>query len=312
MGIGRTAQRRVALAAVITLSVLGVSGVASAKTPAHGCHRTHTCKGGGGGTGGPPPTIIVTASPNPLVETGESNVDTVVQVETSPSFAGDQVTIWSSQMNTSCSALYLETEQPYGPLTYNNMTYSKDEPLTVTLDDDGNVTVVLNGYNCAPGSDLIEADLVSAPYYTATTILVVEPPQVTPPGVTVFPNPEVETGQTVTVSDGEEGTITYYGSDVYAVFYVETSPVYAEQQVEITDNQLADSCGGGFDWYDSFTDVLNSSMPAQPLDDDGNAVFVFFGSSCAATTSQVIADVVAGTHPTYLTTFTVNPPVPTI
>ena len=48
------------------------------------------------------------------------------------------------------------------------------------------------------------------------------------------------------------------------------------------------------------------------LDDDGNAVFVFGGVSCAAGTSEVIADVLAGTHQTYVSEFTVLPPAPTI
>ena len=48
------------------------------------------------------------------------------------------------------------------------------------------------------------------------------------------------------------------------------------------------------------------------LDDDGNATFVFKGSSCAAGPSAVIADVQAGSHPTYVTTFTVAPPAVTL
>ena len=48
------------------------------------------------------------------------------------------------------------------------------------------------------------------------------------------------------------------------------------------------------------------------LDDDGNAVFIFGGISCASGPSQVIADVLAGSHPTYVTEFTVEPPAPTI
>ena len=48
------------------------------------------------------------------------------------------------------------------------------------------------------------------------------------------------------------------------------------------------------------------------LDDDGNAVFEFAGVSCAAGTSEVIADVLAGTHQTYVSEFTVLPPAPTI
>jgi hypothetical protein len=48
------------------------------------------------------------------------------------------------------------------------------------------------------------------------------------------------------------------------------------------------------------------------LDDDGNAVFVFEGASCAAGDSTVIADVNAGTHDTFSTVYTISPPVPTI
>jgi hypothetical protein len=85
--------------------------------------------------------------------------------------------------------------------------------------------------------------------------------------------------------------------------------VYAEQSVEISDNQLVDSCGGGADFYDS---AVTAPTTESTLDDDGNAVFVFFGASCAATTTDVIADVLAGSHPTYTSTFTVVAPTPTI
>jgi hypothetical protein len=51
---------------------------------------------------------------------------------------------------------------------------------------------------------------------------------------------------------------------------------------------------------------------ATPLDDDGNAVFIFFGASCAAGPSEVIVDVKAGTHPTYTTSFNIVAPQPTI
>ena len=60
------------------------------------------------------------------------------------------------------------------------------------------------------------------------------------------------------------------------------------------------------------TGVNNNRRAATILDDDGNATFVFKGTSCAAGPSQVIADVLAGTHQTYVTTFTVDPPAPTI
>jgi hypothetical protein len=59
---------------------------------------------------------------------------------------------------------------------------------------------------------------------------------------------------------------------------------------------------------------VNTTPPpaTTTLDDDGNAVFIFEGVSCAAGTWDVIADVDAGDHPTYVSTFTVSPPAPTI
>jgi hypothetical protein len=48
------------------------------------------------------------------------------------------------------------------------------------------------------------------------------------------------------------------------------------------------------------------------LDNDGNAVFVFLGSSCAAGSSLVTADIEAGIHSTYTTSFNIVPPEPTI
>jgi hypothetical protein len=303
--------RLVALTVVVALPLLGLSGVASAKA-AKKCHKTHSCSagsgsGGSGGIGGAPPTILVTASPNPLVETGSSIIDAVLQVETSPSFAGDQVTISSSQLASTCATVDYNTVRT--GVIYVQTTTN----VTVVLDDDGNATVDMSGIDCAPGSSVIEADLDSAPYYTALTTLVANPPVVTTAGVTGYPNPEVETGDTTTGPNGASGD-----SDVYTVFEVETDPVYAEQTVEIDSAQLDASCGGGWDWSSpygaQFAGIGINPGPeiTAPLDDDGNAVFTFLGVSCAASTYEVIADVEAGDHPTYVTTYTVDPPAPTI
>jgi hypothetical protein len=142
---------------------------------------------------------------------------------------------------------------------------------------------------------------------------------VTTPGLTGFPmtsgtvsGGEVETGDT---------SFPFDGSYVYGVFYVETSPVYAEQTVEISSPELQDRCGT--DWqFASFegdssggrgsTFLTMNTTATTTLDDDGNAVFLFEGASCAAGSSVVTADVEAGTHPTYTTTYTVLPPQPTI
>jgi hypothetical protein len=314
------------------MPVMGMSGIASAKTAKATAKQAAVCakhpgrakcqnKTGGGtstGTGGPPAQIQVTASPNPLVETGQSEIHTVVQVETLPSFAGDVVSISSSQLVSSCEAVSFEDVQNGLPPHFNR------DQTEVVLDDDGNVTVVIDAFNCAPGTSVIEADLEQAPYLTALTTLVATPPNVTAPGLTGYPNNEVETGDT---SDGINGASG--NSDVYALFYVETSPVYAEQNVEIGSSQLEARCGLGWRWEAGnfpgpeglvFDNPARGGIPGPntgpevqtTLDDDGNAVFVFKGISCAAGDSQVIADVEAGTHQTYTFDFTIDPPAPTI
>ena len=91
--------------------------------------------------------------------------------------------------------------------------------------------------------------------------------------------------------------------------------------VEIDSLELESACGDGWVWipgnggtsvFGKGFDILNASSASTTLDDDGNAVFMFKGQSCAASTYDVIADVLAGTHTTYVTTFTVIAPEPTI
>ncbi|HVC69475.1 MAG TPA: hypothetical protein VNC61_04325 [Acidimicrobiales bacterium] len=302
---------------VVALPLLGTSGVATAKVKPKGCHKTHTCRSGGGtgsGTGGAPAPITIQIDPNPVLETGTSSVVAVIQVETSPSFAGDLVNITSSQFFASCAG------SP-GFDTFFKVP-GRPDSIQVPLDNDGNATVFMGGFDCAPGPSVIEADLVAAPYYTVLATLNVSPPVVTPPGVFGYPTSSgtVPGGEVETADTGA----LLGGSYVYAVFFVETNPVYAEQTVEISSAQLQARCGtqwffGSFDGpghgSDGAGSVLSPISPATAtatLDDDGNAEFYFAGASCAAGTSEVIADVMAGTHPTYTTTFTVLPPAPTI
>src|ERR1700691_2058619 len=127
--------RLVALALVAALPLLGLAPVAGAKSRAtKGCHKTHSCKSGAGsgsgtGTGsGSSPAITVQIDPNPLVETGTSLVDAVIQVEFSPSFAGDAVTISSSQLEAACG----------GIIGFQSVTTAGLDNVQVILDDDGN------------------------------------------------------------------------------------------------------------------------------------------------------------------------------
>jgi len=306
MKVRHVGAKALVVTAVVSMALLGMSGIASAKK-----HHHPGGSSGGGGTGGPPPTMTVQIDPNPLVETAQSLVSAVIQVETSPSFAGDAVTISSSQLQAACQGILFFSLQdggtPASPRTSINF-------ITAILDDDGNATVLVTATPCAPGPSVVEADLTVAPFSTAIGTLNASPPQVTPTGVFGYP----ATSGTVTNGEVETGDTAASGnSDVYAIFYVEADAVYAEQQVEISSAQLEGRCYGGWGWESFLNEISGTGVNTGPritstLDDDGNAVFLFLGTSCAAGPSQVIADVLAGSHPTYTTTFNINAPAPTI
>jgi len=313
MNVRRSFVRFTALTVVVAMPLMGMAGVASAAAKgspkwcaAHSkaakktasCNTTPGGGSGGGGTGGTPPPVTeiqVTVSPNPVIETGVSEIHAVVQVEAQPAFANDPVFIYSQQLVNSCE--HVEFSQNSGDELSNGL----GESATVNLDNDGNATVELDAYECAPGPSLVEADLVNAPYYTATTVLSALPPNVTAPGLTAFPNPEVETG---------DGTLT--GSNVYAVFYFEDNPVYAETPVTISSTQLQDRCLENEGWTAGNGGSGNRTSGTTTLDNDGNAVFIFEGISCAPGASVVVGDLVGGTHDTFTTNFVITAPTPTV
>jgi hypothetical protein len=307
MNVRRSFVRFTALSVVVAMPLLGMAGVATAAPKgskqwcakhAKAAKTTPACQSTTpGGTGGPPPTteIQVTVDPNPIIETGVSEIHAIVQVEAQPAFANDDVFIYSQQLLNSCEDVEFLVNE--GNATSEDLGSSA----TVPLDNDGNATVELDAYECAPGPSLLEADLVAAPYYTATTTLQANPPNVTTAGLTAYPNPEVEVG---------DGTTT--GSNVYAVFYFEDNPVYAETPVEISSAQLQNRCLGGETWSAGNDGSGNGLGGTTTLDNDGNAVFIFEGISCASGTSTVVGDLMGGTHDTYWTNFTITAPTPTV
>jgi hypothetical protein len=275
-----------AVLAAATIPLVGLSaGVASAKA----APKAKT------------PSITVTASPNPVVETDTSNFWDIVQVEAKgPASPGDTVTISSTELFSNCdgATAFVSLEggtaiagNPLGGLDFG---FEGDGTVTVPLDNDGNATVALIGFQCSPGEDLVEASENTVPYKTATTRLIVSPPAVTAPGVKGYPSDEVETGDGAGTA-GPVGT-----SDVYAVFLVEAPPVYAEDTESITSDELTARCGIGSEWWaDTFAPlagtspggvgVVAGSSPgsADPadgdlIDDDGNVSYLFVGASCAA------------------------------
>jgi hypothetical protein len=295
--------RLVALAVVATLPVFGLSAMASAAKAKTGpsCakhpHRAKCATGGGGGTGGTggtPPNIIVSVSPDPVQESGTSEVSAMVQVEALPIFAGQTINVSSQQLAGDCSSLVW---------SHIGLVQSTGAGISgVVLDNDGNATVWVLGENCAPGPNLIEADLNAAPYTTATATLTALPPAPTPePSITATPNPEVETG---------DGGPADPESQIYVTFLIEENPVYAEQTVDVEATQLFNRCGVSAVWYVGNTRIPTATV-AVTLDNDGNAVVNFFGVSCAAGESTVTADLTVGTHDTFSTIFTISPPAVT-
>jgi hypothetical protein len=285
---------------VATLPVFGLSAVASAAKTKAGpnCvkhpHKAKCATGGGGGTGGAgvtPPNIIVSVSPDPVQETGTSVISAIVQVEALPIFAGQTVDISSQQLFDDCAQLFWNSFE--GP--------PAGAGISVALDNDGNATLWVVGEDCAPGPNLIEADLNAAPYTTATATLTALPPAVTKePTITGAPNPEVETG---------DGGPSIVESQVYVSFLIEEDPVYAEQTVDVESTQLFNRCLDPF-WQVGAAIGIDPT-DAVTLDNDGNAVISFFGASCASGDSVVTADLTVGTHDTFSTTFTIKPPAVT-
>ncbi len=333
----------VALGVVVSMPVLGMAGIASAVpnppnpnrgTPAWCLAHPHKAKhvpACATTTGVPTLTI----APNPLVETGQSEVHAVVEFEDLTA-ADQKVDINSSQLSAACGGTI--TFSDLQGVTATTPPNSKITPATTTnfvslgIDDEGNATAVVSGTDCAPGTDIFDATLPGAPYATALATLKVNPPVMTKAGVTAAPATEVETGDTKASGD----------SDVYAVFYVEGDPVWAEQEAEISDPQLESSCLGGWIWEPGNQTLAGGATsgnvsgnphntgsglqttighePFTTIDDDGNSVFVFMGISCAPSSTLVppgstaIAEVafnLVGSHPTYTGTFVVEEPQPT-
>ena len=307
--------RLVALAVVVSMPLVGMAGVASAakvkgtaKCAKHSTKKACAKAAGGptGGNAGAPPNIIVSASPNPVQEVGSSEIDFVVQVEALPIFANQTVDISSQQLFLDCLSLAWKSSANNTPSAVVSTTAGVNG---VILDNDGNATVEVQGEDCAPGKNLIEADLNNAPYTTAYTWLTAVPPGITAePTIVGSPNPEVETG---------DGAPNNAESQVYANFLIEENPVYAEQIVDVTSAQLTARCEPGKTLWSSTAGVggggtlIGNIGVTAVLDNDGNADVTFEGISCAAGESLIDAELVGGTHDTFTTEYVVSPPAVT-
>jgi hypothetical protein len=209
------------------------------------------------------------------------NVNTVLRISTSPIYDGHTAIVSSSELQAGCADVTYETLQG-GSVEFPQV----GQYVPVIIDADGNVDLVVNGYGCTPGRYAVNVK-VEPEGATATTILVVNPPQITFPYRAVgSPANEVETGNTA-----QSGH-----SDVYSVFQVSVSPAYAEDTVLISSPKLLARCKAGIRWESNgvASPYVNSATGSAVLDNDGNATFVFKGASCQAGTNKVTFTVELG------------------
>jgi hypothetical protein len=109
-------------------------------------------------------------------------------------------------------------------------------------------------------------------------------------------------------------------SSVADIIEIECQPIYAEQTVKVSSDELYSRCAKNLSW----TAIGNNEEPYQPtgpqspgisgvqLDDDGNATVVAWGGpSCATGESMVSVHMEDAPYETFATSFTVTAPKPT-
>lgn len=289
-------ERRSLLAglAVLVLCLASLAGTASAnpvKQPA----------------GDPTPNCIITSLPS-FVDQGEfttsSSVADIVEVSCNPEFAFQSVKLSDEELFSRCRGNMSWSEAPVFEPTEGATT-------TIKLDGGGNGSaVVWAGPGCASGETLVSAHLQVAPFTTVTTNFEVLPPKVTTPGVSALPPTSVE--------DNVE-------SSVATIVEVEFPSVYAEQFVNVSDEQLFARCGLApkVEWIgpdenlispapdggEPVEDPIGAESVSVQLDNDGNAFVVLFGGpSCASGGTEIEASLESAPYTTYTTEFTVQAP----
>jgi hypothetical protein len=246
--------------------------------------------------GSPTSTCVVNSLPS-FMDQGEfatnSSVADIIQVGCNPEFAGQTVKITDQELSARCHGkLSWSVPFPYKPVT--GATIAK-----VTLDNHGNATVIAwGGPGCAPGETLVAAHLEEAPYTTVTTPFAIALGKETTEGVEAIPSSLIEDDVT---------------SSVATIVQVEFPPVYAEQYVEVTAEQLYQRCliKPHLVWVGPDEKVLNKSGEGTKvqLDNSGNAFVVLLGGgSCASGPSEIEASLVKAPYTTKTATFTVKPP----
>jgi hypothetical protein len=256
---------------VLCASLFSLVGTASAHARAARAHSAATAS-----------TCKVHSLPTFVAQGQESTAATVadiIEVECNPNIYGtkSKVKIMASQLLSRCEGHV----KWFVPNPFREEAGTRG--ISVELDADGNATVaVLGGPNCSPGEVLIVAHMEQEPFESFMTSFSIMPPELTPEGVTVSPDEQVEDS---------------FSSAVAAVVQVEF-PGTSEEKVRIGSEELFHRCRLTPHLHWILMDGTRRDNVAEvrevEVDNDGNAFVIVIGDrSCQPGTSLIEADLEA-------------------
>ena len=233
-----------------------------------------------------------------FVDQGEgeehSSIADIVEVHCNAEYGGTSVKISSQQLYNRCKNNLAWIPQPPSRLVEGASIGQ------VELDDAGNAVVAVEGGpGCTEGESLISVHMEQSPGTTVMEAFTVLSPRDTKPGVFALPSWQVENS---------------IFSSVALIVQVEFPSKYAEDEVNVSDEQLYTQCpvGSHLTWLgpDGGKKLIShkESVDLQ-LDDNGNAFVVLLGEeSCFSGESTIEASLEAAPYTTYTTQFTVKSP----
>lgn len=306
---------------VLVFSLCLMTGTAVARTRHASIHPKVTKKNTSTGS----EECVVKTEPGAFMDQGESllggpndasSVADIIEVECLEEYAGAKVKVadqelWERCKNAAGEHLVSWTVPPATPAEFADTSPEAEG----VLDNDGNVTFVVWGTNCAKGGTLVTADLEAGKHPTVFTEFEVTAPKPTPEGVYVYPAVEKEPKMA-----GEGAAMDNdINSSTAAIIQVEFSPEFAEEFVNINDRQLFAKCkvGNKLVWVgpneeEFSTGTAEAGIEKVKLDNDGNAfVVVIAGESCQAGATLVEASLETAPYTTVWTNLQVLPPEPT-
>jgi hypothetical protein len=136
--------------------------------------------------------LALTATPNPLIATNQGDIYAVLRASAAEA-ADSSVAFASSPLVANCASTFWLS---------SSGSMSNSSGTTGVLDNDGNVSVLVEGSSCEAGSITVQASLTSPPSSVATVALAIKA-EVPPPLVSnVSPPRGLTTGGTVVTISG--------------------------------------------------------------------------------------------------------------